>query len=32
MVAAPDPHLSFIQPVRPRTPQGCEEYLDEQFV
>jgi hypothetical protein len=27
MVAVPDPHLSFIRPVQPRTPQGCEECL-----
>src|SRR3954463_6897228 len=27
MAAVPDPHLSFIRPVAPRTPQGCEECL-----
>jgi hypothetical protein len=23
----PDPHLALVRPVRPRTPQGCEECL-----
>src|SRR5918998_2027878 len=25
--SVPDPHLSAIRPVRPRTPNGCEECL-----
>jgi Zn-finger in ubiquitin-hydrolases and other protein len=24
---APDPHLTMVRPVRPRTPDGCEECL-----
>ena len=24
-----DPHLSYVKPVSPRTPQGCEECLRE---
>jgi hypothetical protein len=27
MTSTVDPHLSFVRPVRPRTPQGCEECL-----
>jgi hypothetical protein len=27
MTALPDPHLAFIRPVVPRTPQGCEDCL-----
>lgn len=27
MTIAMDPHLSMVRPVRPRTPQGCEECL-----
>jgi hypothetical protein len=27
MTVATDPHLSLVQPVAPRTPQGCEECL-----
>ena len=23
----PDPHLALVRPVRPRTPQGCEDCL-----
>jgi uncharacterized UBP type Zn finger protein len=26
-VNAYDPHLSWVRPVRPRTPHGCEECL-----
>jgi hypothetical protein len=25
--AVPDPHVALIRPVRPRTPEGCEECL-----
>jgi hypothetical protein len=25
--AVPDPHLALVRPVRPRTPQGCEDCL-----
>jgi uncharacterized UBP type Zn finger protein len=25
--APPDPHLKYIRPVAPRTPEGCEECL-----
>lgn len=25
--ALPDPHLTLVRPVTPRTPQGCEECL-----
>ncbi|MFG2192074.1 UBP-type zinc finger domain-containing protein [Streptomyces sp. NPDC048639] len=25
--SAPDPHLSMVRPVEPRTPEGCEECL-----
>ena len=25
--ALPDPHLALVRPVRPRTPEGCEECL-----
>ena len=27
MTSLPDPHLSMVRPVAPRTPQGCEECL-----
>jgi hypothetical protein len=27
MTSTADPHLSLVRPVRPHTPQGCEECL-----
>jgi hypothetical protein len=27
MTTLPDPHLSMVRPVAPRTPQGCEDCL-----
>ncbi|AUY48361.1 UBP-type zinc finger domain-containing protein [Streptomyces sp. CB01881] len=27
MTSLPDPHLSMVRPVAPRTPQGCEDRL-----
>ena len=27
MTSLPDPHLSMVRPVAPRTPQGCEDCL-----
>lgn len=29
MVGVQDPHLAEVRPVKPRTPEGCEECLKE---
>ncbi|MER5769501.1 UBP-type zinc finger domain-containing protein [Streptomyces sp. NPDC001985] len=29
MTSEPDPHLSMVRPVAPRTPDGCEDCLRE---